>query len=201
MEPLPGVTCLSLRQVLNNLVGYARATCTRQVWWGNTGEWHRIDLTGVLAPDGSVKLRVCSSVANPAVSYVLVITMNPESFIFSPCHAWQCLPFCPLLAFCQVEMLVPNRGGKEGDNRSTTVVAHVGSPWEQGETATSEELCEVEEVMSWPADGSFLFFTWSRQVAHGTLPAGGLPSSAHPHLCPLWGGQRNVSPSSQGAEE
>lgn len=61
--------------------------------------------------------------------------------------------------------------------------------------------CVKQENHKLPCSREFLVFTWSRQVAHRTLPNAGLPSSAHSHLWPLWGGQRNISPSSQAAEE
>lgn len=155
MEPLRSIICLLSRQVLNNLMGDARATYTSQVQWGNTTKRHRIDLPGVLAPDGAVKFCVCSSLANPAASHVSIIMTNPQSFAFSLCHAWQCLPFCTLLAFLQVEMLILNSGRKRGDNRTTTAVANVGSPWAPGERARSDGLHGAEEVMSWPAHRSF----------------------------------------------
>lgn len=45
----------------------------------NTAKKHRIELPGALALNGAVRFCVCSSLANPKASHVLIIMTNPQS--------------------------------------------------------------------------------------------------------------------------
>lgn len=141
--------------------------CDCQLWQpGSTGKRHRDNVPGVLALDGAAKSFVCSSLANPAASHMLVMMANLQTLYLRTAMLGRDSSCILCLLSCSYKTQVPTRRRKGRNNRTIIIAASranslrargKGKVWWTGWSKGSY-------LESWPVHKSFLFFTWSRHV-------------------------------------
>lgn len=139
-------------------------------------------------------LFVCSSLANPAASHVLVMMANVQTLYLRTAMLGRAFPCILCLLSCSYETQVPTRRKRGRNNRTIVTASRTTSVRARGKGKVRWiGWSKGSYLESWPVHKSFLFSPGPGTFVHKILPDFGLELRVRPLL--------PVSSGSQAAKE